>query len=223
MKMLEKVTHGAGIALNYIAGVAAMWFGGVCTLMTLAIWGFAGFGMPLAIFFVLFGIIPIGVGAWLFRRGKIQQQLLKVKLLKETVRKLAFKNKGRLRPTDLAQERGCTEEQALDILKSLTAEDPNRIDLQLDYDSGEIYFEFSDIIRALEARKAYQALPMSETLGRKAIEIAQVLGKTVETFYDYVEYAQQAALDHQKHIKAERYKQKVEHFLNEIGELKQQQ
>ena len=148
MKMLEKVTHGAGIALNYIAGVASMWFGGVCTLITLAIWGFAGFGMPLVIFFVLFGVIPIGVGAWLFRRGKIQRQLLKVKLLKETVRKLAFKNKGRLRPIDLAQERGCPEEQALEILKSLTAEDPNRMNLQLDYESGDIYFEFSDIIRA---------------------------------------------------------------------------
>ncbi len=222
MKMLEKVTKGAGIALNYVAGLASIWFGAICTLISLGIWGFAGFGVPSVIFFVLFGATPIGGGIWLFRRGRIQQQLFKVKLLKEAVRRLAFKKQGRLRPIDLAQDRDYPEEKALDILKNLAAEDPARIELQLDYDSGEIYFEFSDIIRAIEARKEYQALPVSETLGRKAVEMALVLGKTVETFREYIEYTQQAAADQQRQQRAERYKRKVEQFLNEINELKQQ-
>ena len=165
--------------------------------------------------------MPIGGGIWLFRRGRIQQQLLKVKLLKEAVRKLAFKKQGRLRPIDLAQERDYTEAQALEVLKNLAAEDPDRVELQLDYDSGAIYFEFADIMRAIEARKEYQALPISETLGRKAVDIAMILGKTVETFYEYVDYAQTAAAGHQKQLKAEKYKRKVEHFLHEIDELKQ--
>jgi hypothetical protein len=222
MKMLEKLTKGAGIALNYIAGLGFMWFGAICTLISLGIWGISGFGAYSAIFFVLFGATPIGGGALLFRRGRIQQQLFKVKLLKEAVRKLAFKRQGRLRPIDLAQDQDYTEERALDVLKNLTAEDPNRIELQLDYDSGEIYFEFSDIIRAIEAQREYQALPISETLEKKAVEMAQVLGKTVETFHEYIEYTQQAASDHQKQKKVEKYKQKVERFLNEIDELKQQ-
>jgi hypothetical protein len=158
----------------------------------------------------------------LFRRGRIQQQLLKVKLLKEAVRKLAFKRQGRLQPIELAREQNYSEERALDVLKNLAAEDPDRIELQLDYDSGEIYFEFSDILRALEAQKEYQALPISETLGRKAVDIAKIVGKTIDTFYEYIEYTQQAASDHQKQKKAEQYKQKVERFLHEIDELKQQ-
>jgi len=222
MKMLEKLTKGAGIALNYVAGLASIWFGAICTLISLIIWGLGGIGPYSAIFFALFGVTPIGGGIWLFRRGRIQQQLFKVKLLKEAIRKLAFKRQGRLRPVDLAREQDYTEERALGVLKNLAAEDPDRVELQLNYDSGEIYFEFSDIIHALEAQKEYQALPISETLGRKAVEIAQTIGKTVETFYDYVEYTQQAASGHQKQKKAEQYKRKVERFLHEIDELKQQ-
>jgi hypothetical protein len=222
MKMLEKVTQGAGIALNYVSGLASIWFGAACMLISLIIWGLGGVGVYSISFFLLFGAVPIGGGIWLVHRGKIQQQLFKVKLLKEAVRKLAFKKQGRLRPLDLARDREYTEEEALDILKNLAAEDPNRVELELDYDSGEIYFEFSDIIRALEARREYQALPMSETLGKKAVEIAQILGKTVETFYEYVEYAQKSASDYQKQKKADHYKQKVERFLNAIDELRQQ-
>ena len=221
MKLSEKLTKGAGIALNYVAGLGSIWFGAICTMISLGIWGISGFGVSSGIFFLVFGATPIGGGIWLFRRGRIQQQLLKVKLLKEAVRKLAFKKQGRLRPSDLAHDRDYTEEHALEVLKNLAAEDPDRVELQLDYDSGEIYFEFADIMRAIEARKEYQALPISETLGRKAIDIAMILGKTVETFYEYVDYAQKATTDHQKQLKAEKYKRKVEHFLQEIDELKQ--
>ena len=222
MKLSEKLTKGAGIALNYVAGLGALWFGAGGSLISLIVWGITRAAIPSALIFLFFGAIPIGTGIWLFRRGRIQQQLLKVKLLKEAVRKLAFKKQGRLRPIDLAQERDYTEAQALEVLKNLAAEDPDRVELQLDYDSGAIYFEFADIMRAIEARKEYQALPISETLGRKAVDIAMILGKTVETFYEYVDYAQTAAADHQKQLKAEEYKRKVEHFLQEIDELKQQ-
>ncbi len=98
------------------------------------------------------------------------------------VRKLAFRHQGRLKPADLAREHAWTEERALETLKNLAAEDPERIELQLNYDSGEIYFEFADIIRAIEQRETYQALPFSETLERKAIDIAFTLGKTINTF-----------------------------------------
>ncbi len=32
----------AGIALNYMAGIAALWFGAVCMLLALVIWSVAG-------------------------------------------------------------------------------------------------------------------------------------------------------------------------------------
>ena len=70
--------------------------------------------------------------------------------------------------------------------------------------------------------KEYQALPISKTLDNKAIEIARALGKTVETFYDYVECARQASTDRRKQEKVEKYKRKIEQFVREIEELKQQ-
>lgn len=219
MKMLQKVTEGAGIAMNYVAGIAMFWFGAGCTLLSLILWGFLGMGVPLGVFLGLFGLVPLGAGMWLFRRGRIQQQLFKVKLLKESVRQLAFKQQGRLRPAELAQAQGYSEDRALNILKNLAAEDPDRVELQLDYESGELYFEFTDILRAIEARKEYQALPLSNTLGAKAVDIAKMLGKTVETFYDYVEYARNTTANQKK---VEQYKRKVIEFLHEIEELKQQ-
>jgi len=222
MKFLEKLTEGAGIALNYAAGVASIWFGAVCTLISLGIWGVWGVGLPSVLFFALFGLTPIGGGAWLFRRGKIQKQLFKVKLQKEAVRELAFTHQGRLKPIELANDQEWTEERALEVLKNLVAEDPDRIELQLDYESGEIYFEFPDIIRAIEAQAQYQALPISETLGRKAVEMAVVVGKTIETFREYTEYTQQTVSEHRKQKKEEKYRAKIEQFLHEIDKLKNQ-
>ncbi len=222
MKFLDKLTEGAGIALNYVTGVAFMWFGAVCSLISLVIWGIAGVGAPSAIFFVLFGLTPIGSGAWLFRRGKIQKQLFKVKLQKEFVRELAFKHQGQLRPVELANYQEWTEERALEVLKNLAAEDPDRIELQLDYGSGEIYFEFPDIIRVIEAQGQYQALPISETLGRKAVEMAVVLGKAIETFREYKDYTQDTVSQHQQQKREEKYRAKIERFLREIDGLKNQ-
>ncbi|GAK60334.1 hypothetical protein U27_00225 [Candidatus Vecturithrix granuli] len=222
MKFLEKVTEGAGIALNYMAGVASLWFGAVCTLIAFVIWSVAGVGLPSIFFFAIFGIAPLGGGVWLVQRGRIQRQLLKVKLQKEMVRKLAFRHQGRLKPADLAREQDWTEERALETLKNLAAEDPERIELQLNYDSGDIYFEFSDIIRAIEQREAYQALPISETLERKAIDIALTLGKTIDTFQEYLAYTRQTASQRQTQKKEELYRTKIERFLREVDELKQQ-
>ena len=102
MKLSEKLTKGAGIAFNYFAGAAAILFGAAGTLISSIVWGITGTAMPAALIFLFFGAAPIGGGIWLFRRGRIQQQLLKVKLLKEAIRKLAFQTEGRLRPADLA-------------------------------------------------------------------------------------------------------------------------
>ena len=220
MNLSEKLTQGAGIAFAYAGGVAALWLGGLCTLISLIIWGIAGFSLPLAMFLGIFGLAPLGTGFWLFRRGKVLRDLLKVKLQKETVRKLAFQKQGRLTPKDLARAQGWSEEKALNMLKNLAAEDPERMVLQLNYDSGEIYFDFSDILESLEARKQYQALPLSNTLGEKAVDIAMILGKTIDTFQDYVEMTRET-VSHQQHEKREeRYRAKIERFLDELEELK---
>ena len=148
------------------------------------------------------------------------RDILKVKLQKETVRKLAFQKQGRLTPKDLARAQGWGEEKALNVLKNLAAEDPERMVLQLNYDSGEIYFDFSDILESLEARKQYQALPLSNALGEKAVDIAMILGKTIDTFQDYVEMTRET-VSHQQHEKREeRYRAKIERFLDELEELK---
>jgi hypothetical protein len=221
MKMLEKIGEGAGIAMNYVVGAGMIWFGIGSTLISLLIWGLSGgVGPYSAIFFALFAALPIGGGSWLFRRGRIQQQLFKVKLLKETVRKLAFERQGRLRPLELAQAKSYSEDRALNVLKNLAAEDPDRVELQLDYDSGELYFEFPEIIRSIEAQRAYQALPKSKTLDRNAVDLARMLGKTVETFYDYVKCSQSTS---QRDLeKVEKYRQKLNQFVREIAALKQQ-
>lgn len=224
--MLEKVGEGAGIAMNYVVGAGAIWFGVGWTVFSLLLWTVLtyfhveGIIWPLGLSTALLGLTPIGVGSWLFRRGRIQQQLFKVKLLKETVRKLAFERQGRLRPLELAQAKNYSEDRALNVLKNLAAEDPERVELQLDYDSGELYFEFPDIVRSIERQRAYQALPESKTLDKKAVDLARMLGKTVETFYDYVKCAQ--STDQRNQEKVERYKQKLNQFVREIEALKQQ-
>jgi hypothetical protein len=222
MKFLEKFTEGAGIALYYAGGTALIWFGAICTLLALALWGIVGGSVPLAIFFGLFGCLPVGGGIWLFRRGKILKQVFTVKLQKETVRKLAFEHQGRLRPIDLAHAQEWTEERALDVLKNLVAEDPERIELQLDYESGDIYFEFSDIRRIIEEHQHYQPLPISKTLGRKAAEIAMVVEDAVDTFHEYMQYTEKTVSDHHKQQQEERYRAKITRFLHEIDELKNQ-
>ena len=222
MKLSEKLTEGAGIALNYIGGIGSIWFGAVCTLLSLIIWSLAGMSIPLALFQGIFGLAPLGGGVWLFRRGRILRQLFKVKLQKEDVRRLAFQHQGRLTPDDLAQYHEWDEERALNILKNLAAEDPERIELQLDYESGKLYFEFSDIVQAVESQKQYQSLPISETVGRKEVEIAMTLGKTIDTFYEYVDFTRQTVSQQQKQKKDEKYRAKIEQFLREIDELKRQ-
>lgn len=222
MNLSEKLTQGAGIAFAYAGGVAALWLGGLCTLFSLIFWGISGFSLPLALFFAIFGLAPLGTGFWLFKRGKVLREILKVKLQKETVRKLAFQKQGRLTPKDLARAQGWGEEKALNVLKNLAAEDPERMTLQLNYESGEIYFDFSDILESVDARKQYQALPLSNALGEKAVDIAMMLGKTIDTFQDYVEMTRET-VSHQQHEKREeRYRAKIERFLDEIEELKQQ-
>jgi len=222
MKLSDKLTEGAGIALNYIGGIASMWFGAVCTLFSLVFWGITGMSVPLAIFIGLFGLAPLGGGAWLFRRGRILRQLLRVKLQKNDVRRLAYQNQGRVTPGELAQHHNWSEERALNILKNLAAEDSDRIELQLDYESGEVYFEFPEIIQALEAKKQYQTVPISESVGRKAVEIAVMLEKTIDTFHDYVELTKETVSAHRKEKREERYRAQIKHFLDEIDELKQQ-
>ena len=226
MKMLEKVGEGAGIAMNYVIGAGAIWFGAGWSVFSLLLWTVLayfqvqGIGLPLGISVALLGVTPIGVGSWLFRRGRIQQQLFKVKLLKEAVRKLAFERQGRLRPLELAEARNYSEDRALNVLKNLAAEDPDRVELQLDYDSGELYFEFPDIVRSLESQREYQALPESNTLDKKAVDLARTLGKTVETFYDYVKCTQSTS--RQSREKVARYKHKLDQFVRDIDALKQQ-
>ncbi len=222
MKFLEKLTEGAGIAVNYAGGIAAIWLGGIATFITLLLWSLLGMSVPLGIFMAAFGLAPAAGGVWLFRRGKVLQQLFKVKLQKEDVRQLAFQHKGCLKPFELAKHHHWDEERALDILKNLAAEDPERIELQLDYESGELSFEFRDIRRALEARAGYNALPISETVGRKAVEIAMMLGKTIDTFQDYVEFTRETVSEHHKQKKEERYRAKIEHFLAEIDALRKE-
>jgi len=222
MNLSEKLTQGAGIAFAYAGGVAALWLGGLCTLIALIIWSISGFSLPLAAFIGIFGLAPLGTGFWLFKRGKVLRDILKVKLQKETVRKLAFQKQGRLTPKDLARAQGWGEEKALNMLKNLAAEDPERMTLQLNYESGEIYFDFSDILESIEARKQYQALPLSNTLGEKAVDIAMILGKTIDTFQDYIEMTRET-VSHQQHEKREeRYRVKIERFLDELEELKNQ-
>ncbi len=225
MKMLEKVGEGAGIAMNYVVGAGAIWFGAGWSVFSLLLWTvlsyfqMQGIGVPLGISVALLGVTPIGVGSWLFRRGRIQQQLFKVKLLKEAVRKLAFERQGRLRPLELAEAKKYSEDRALNVLKNLAAEDPDRVELQLDYDSGELYFEFPDIVRSIASQREYQALPESNTLDKKAVDLARTLGKTVETFYDYVKCTQSE--DRQSREKVEKYKQKLDQFVRDIEALKQ--
>ncbi|PIE34066.1 hypothetical protein CSA56_09120 [candidate division KSB3 bacterium] len=222
MKLSEKLIEGAGITLHYVGGLASIWCGLALSMVALIWWGAAGVSIPWAIFTGVFGLPPIAGGVWLFRRGKVLRQLLKVKLLKEDVRRLAFQRQGKLTPDDLARHHAWSEKHALNVLKNLVAEDPDRVELQLDYESGEIFFEFSDIMRALDAEKQYQALPISEAVGRKAAEIAMMLGKTIDTFNEYIAFTKETVSEHKREKKEEKYRAKIEQFLEEIDELKQE-
>lgn len=76
------------------------------------------------------------------------KELLRVKLQKELVRKAAFQSDGRLTPKELASAQGWSVEHALNVLKNLAAEDPERMTLHWIMISGEVYSEFADILLA---------------------------------------------------------------------------
>ena len=83
-----------------------------------------------------------------------------------------------------------------------------------------MYFEFADILLALQARRQYQALPMSDTLGQKAVELATTLGKTLDAFNEYVEARRETASQQQHEKREDQYRAKVERFLDELDALK---
>ena len=59
---------------------------------------------------------------------------LRLKLRRVLVLIVAFHSDGRLTPKELASAQGWSVEHALNVLKNLAAEDPERMTLQLDYD-----------------------------------------------------------------------------------------
>ncbi len=156
MKNPEKISERFGINFDFHMGMAALILGSLNTFIFLSIWAHWGVQVSGIITYVGLGMVPLLIGVGLLRRGRLRKAKFTKKLLQDTVRRIAFRSGGRIKPLDLVNTLGYTSQKALQLLRELAAEDPENIELKLDYDTGEIYFEFQDILKSIEANKSFE-------------------------------------------------------------------
>lgn len=221
MKSIDKISEGASIAFNFAAGGVSILIGLVITFLFLIIWGILGLQAPFVAGYLLFGLTPLGIGIGLLKRGHARKTAFKRKLLRNSIRKIAFQNQGRVRPVDLVTEWGYTSQEALRALREITAEDPENVDLQLDYDTGEIYFEFQDIIKSIETGKPYEENFFNpRTWTETATQVAKRIDEVLNLFDAYWTYKQRLLRESSLNGKLEEYKSKVWQLREEIEQIR---
>jgi formylglycine-generating enzyme required for sulfatase activity len=156
MKNPEKISERFGINFDFTMGTAALILGSLNTFIFLSIWAHWGLQVSGIIAYLGLGMIPLLIGIGLLRRGRTRKAKLVKKLLQDTVRKIALRNGGRIKPLDLVDTLGYNSQKALKLLRELAAEDPENIELKLNYDTGEIYFEFQDVLKSIEADRSFE-------------------------------------------------------------------
>ena len=207
MKIYDKVVAGAGAAVSFAGGVVLVVGSLIVTMAVLIIWGVSGsVGVFSSVFLALFGAIPLVTGIFLIRRGIVLKQVLAARLENDKVRRIAFEHHGRLRPIDLAKEMGCTENEARDILSNLAAQDTSQIELDLDFDTGDLFFDFIDIKRLSDHQRSYQSPSHAAPVQKTAIDYAILIRKTVDAFLNY------------GNDPKERQRRQVERYLDRINQ-----
>jgi len=221
MKNLDKISEGAGITFDFVAGSASVAIGLLNTFLFLIAWAAWGLQAPIVAIYLLFGLTPLGIGVGLLKRGKARKTAFKRKLLRDSIRRIAFRNQGRVKPLDLVSTLGYTSREALQALREITAEDPENIDLYLDYDTGEIYFEFQDIIKSVEAGKSYEEnLVQPRTWTEAASRVAKRIDEVLNLFDTYREYKRQLLAEGSLNGKLEEYKSRVKQLREEIERIR---
>jgi formylglycine-generating enzyme required for sulfatase activity len=156
MKNPEKISEKFGINFDLNMGIAALILGSLNTFIFLSIWAHWGIQIEGIVAYIGLGIVPLFIGVTLLRRGRTRKTKLVKKLLQDTVRRIALRSGGRIKPLDLVNTLGYNSQKALQILQELAAEDPENTELKLNYDTGEIYLEFQDILKSIEAGRSFE-------------------------------------------------------------------
>ncbi|HWP49935.1 MAG TPA: SUMF1/EgtB/PvdO family nonheme iron enzyme [Candidatus Limnocylindrales bacterium] len=156
MKNPEKISERFGINFDFTVGTAALILGSLNTFIFLSIWAHWGLQVSGIIAYIGLAMIPLLIGIGLLRRVCLRKAKFMKKLLQDTVRRIALRNGGRIKPFDLVTTLGYNSQKALKLLRELAAEDPENIELKLNYDTGEIYFEFQDILKSIEAGRSFE-------------------------------------------------------------------
>lgn len=156
MKNPEKISEKFGINFDLNMGIAALILGSLNTFIFLSIWAHWGIQIEGIVAYIGLGIVPLFIGVTLLRRGRTRKAKLVKKLLQDTVRRIALRSGGRIKPLDLVNTLGYNSQKALQILQELAAKDPENTELKLNYDTGEIYLEFQDILKSIEAGRSFE-------------------------------------------------------------------
>jgi len=156
MRNPDKISEKSSITFNFTAGVVSIAAGLLNTFLFLMVWASWGVHPSGIAAYVGLGLVPLGIGIGLLRRSRARKAKFTKRLLRDVVRKIAFRNHGRVKPLDLVRVLGYNSQEALRVLREIAAEDPENVELQLNYDTGEVYFEFQDILKSIEAGKSYE-------------------------------------------------------------------
>ncbi|HWP46943.1 MAG TPA: hypothetical protein VNM22_07245 [Candidatus Limnocylindrales bacterium] len=221
MKSIDKISEGVSITFDFAAGGVSVLIGLLVTFFFLLVWGIFGLQAPFVAGYLLFGLTPLGIGIGLLKRGHTRKTAFKRKLLRNAIRKIAFQNRGKVRPLDLVTGLGYSSQEALQALREITAEDPENIDLQLDYDTGEIYFEFQDIIKSIEAGKPYEETFFNpRTWTETAAKVAKRIDELLNLFDAYRTYKHRLLAESSLNGKLEEYQFKVRQLREEIEQIR---
>ena len=191
MKLPEVFKKRFGIVLKHTIGIVGMGWGAFsagCISLLWAILHAAGVSelqWPIGVSYLFFSVSPFGIGLWLYRKGTIEKKLLDIRLLKAEIYRLAEKTNGVLYPHHLASSRKIEIEQATELLNLLSAEDPGKVRLELDFDSGEIYYTFPSLQEELYRRETASKRQKENRLHSRAVDIAKALEIATKTFQQY--------------------------------------
>jgi hypothetical protein len=221
MKDLDKISEGARITFDFVAGIISLVAGTLVTFLFFVAWATLGLQAPVVGGYILFGLLPLGMGITLIKRGRDRKAIFKRKLLRDAVRKIALRKGGKVKPGDLINTLGYTSSEAIQALRTLTAEDPDNIDLQLDYDTGDIYFEFQDIIRDTQGNASYKGvISESPTWTDTALNVAKRVDQILTLFNTYRECRRQLMSQSALNGKLEEYKSKAQQLQEEIERIR---
>jgi formylglycine-generating enzyme required for sulfatase activity len=156
MRDPDKISKKSDIQFDFNVGATTLAVGILNTFFFLMVWASWDVHTSGVIAYLVLGFTPLIIGVGLLKRSHTRKTAFLKRLLRDAVRRIAFRNEGKATPLDLVVALGYSSRKALQVLRDVAIEDPDNVELRLNYNTGEVYLEFRDIIKSIEAGKSYE-------------------------------------------------------------------